>query len=761
MPTPRFAPSQAALPALVALMAWVTLPLVRSGRAFTLLQPDLSLWQRPDGAPWVVLVLLALLFAFSVTPLAGRWTVVRRAEGLTVGAAIVLALSLVWLFSSGVSFGVGWLLTVLAVLVVAGCGLSEAGWVRSDPFIASSILFVIVFVFLFIVFPLAMVLRSALVIDGRLSVAQFQRTLRSPLFFLLNNTFSDRNEGLLVVVWGAVGAVANGLYAYWRTRTKPTTPDNTDTTASLITETSTSTTTRVIVTCLRASLWGLALGILAGVLRYGRGALPTSLLIVAIVAPSCTLLGLAFALLGQRTRAPWLTRLLDVVGLLPIITPPFVLSFAMIFLLGRRGVVTFQLLGISSNAVYGIVGVSLAQILAFTPVSYLLLRGQLSALNPALEEAAQSLGAHPRYVLRTVTWPLLRPGLAAAFLLSMIESLADFGNPIILGGNRNYLATEVFLSLTGRYNQNEAAVYGVMLLGLVFLAFFLQQRFVGGASFITVTGKPSSGRFVRLPKVLELPLIMLFVLWFILIAALYGAILLGSVTRLWGVDYSFTWQHYRDFMTAGLPVLRYTLTVAAVSAVPAMLLGFLVAYLVVRQRFWGRRFVEFGSLLSFATPGTVMGVAYILAFNRAPWLLTASATIIVLALVFRNMPVSIRAAVAGLAQIDPSLEEASTMLRARSPYTLRRVVLPLLLNTLVTGLIFAFVSAVTAVSQVIFLVSPGNQLATVLLLGWIEQGQLGRGAAMGSILIVSMLLLILSVLALARRLAANLNPSSA
>ena len=214
LPTPRFAPSQAALPALVALIAWTTLPLVRTGRAFALLQADLSLWQRLDGEPWVVLVLLALLFVFSVTPLVGRWTVVRRAEGLTVGAAIVLALSLVWLFSSGVSFGLGWLLAVLAVLVVAGCSLSEAGWVRSDPFIASAILFVIVFVFLFIVFPLAMVLRSAVVTDGRLSVAQFQQTLQSPLFFLLNNSFTERNEGLLVALWGVAGAVANGLYAF-------------------------------------------------------------------------------------------------------------------------------------------------------------------------------------------------------------------------------------------------------------------------------------------------------------------------------------------------------------------------------------------------------------------------------------------------------------------------------------------------------------------------------------------------------------------
>ncbi|MEX1333762.1 MAG: ABC transporter permease subunit, partial [Candidatus Limnocylindrales bacterium] len=180
--------------------------------------------------------------------------------------------------------------------------------------------------------------------------------------------------------------------------------------------------------------------------------------------------------------------------------------------------------------------------------------------------------------------------------------------------------------------------------------------------------------------------------------------------------------------------------------------GFLVAYLVARQHFFGRRFVEFGSLLSFATPGTVMGVAYIFAFNTGPVLLTASATIIVIALVFRNMPVAIRAAVAGLAQIDPSLEEASTMLRAKSFTTMRRVLFPLLINTLVTGLIFAFVRAMTAVSQVIFLVSPGNQFATVLLLGWVDQGQLGRAAAMGTILIVSLLLVIVVVLQVARML---------
>jgi iron(III) transport system permease protein len=236
------------------------------------------------------------------------------------------------------------------------------------------------------------------------------------------------------------------------------------------------------------------------------------------------------------------------------------------------------------------------------------------------------------------------------------------------------------------------------------------------------------------------------------VAALYVSIVFGSFTQLWGVNYTLTLKHYRDFMRAGWPVFLYTARVAAISALPAMLIGFLVAYLVSRQKFFGRRFIEIGSLLSFATPGTVMGVAYIFAFNTGPWLLTASAVIIIIALVFRNMPVAIRATVSGLAQIDPSLEEASTMLRARSLTTLRRILFPLLINTLITGLIFAFVSAMTAVSQVIFLVSPGNQLATVLMLGWIEQGQLGRGAAMGTVLIISLLALILLLLGAARLL---------
>lgn len=712
--------SGAWLPAALALVAFFTLPYTRPARPF--LNFDVQTYGMDLGSPFVWLVAAAALAVLVISFLRLKITV--RADLITGLAAVGFLSGTGWLLATSEPFGLGAVLSLAALILVMGNGLSESGRVQGDAFIASSILLVSVFVILFIIYPLFMVLRQAFVVRGEFTLDQFRTTLSHPLFLFLNNPRTELNELHATLWWAAGGAGLTALLAVIR-RTG-------------------------IMKILLWAVLGFVFGFAVGMMLYGRGAVPTSLLVLAIVAPATTLLGLFFALLGQRSRFRPVKGSLDLISLLPIITPPFILAFAMIFLLGRRGIITYQLFGASTNDIYGVLGVSIAQILAFTPVAYLLLRGSLSALNPALEEAAQTLGAGRWHVLRSITWPLVRPGLAAAALLSIIESLADFGNPIVLGGDRNYLATEVYLSLTGRFNPHEAAVYGTVLLLFVLSAFFLQQWWLGGSSFVTVTGKPASGSVVRMPPALEWILIGLLAVWTIFVAALYFSIVFGSFTQLWGVNYTLTLQHYRDFLNAGLPVFLYSLRVSAISAVPALLLGFLVAYLVSRQRFFGRRFIEIGSLLSFATPGTVMGVAYVFAFNTGPWLLTASAVIIIIALVFRNMPVAIRAAVSGLAQIDPSLEEASTMLRARSFTTLRRVLFPLLVNTLVTGLIYAFVSGVTAVSQVIFLVSPGNQLSTVLMLGWIEQGQLGRGAAMGTVLIISMLAVILLMLLTAR-----------
>jgi iron(III) transport system permease protein len=712
--------SRAWIPALLATIGFLSLSFGRPDRDFFTLDPALRPWALSSVWVWLVLVAALVALTLALTPL--RTTL--RGDGLTLAGGIGVLSGAGWLIASGTPFGMGALVSLLSLVVVAGFGLSASGRIQSDAFVASSILFVSLFIVLFILFPLLNVLRTALFVDGVFTLDKVQKVLNSPLFMFAENPYTERSELTLMGFFALGGTVLTVVWSLLRRQG--------------------------LWRVLLASGLGASGGFLVGFLVYGKGALPSSLLLATIVAFASTAFGLAFALLGQRTRFRVVRRSLGAVSLLPIITPPFILAFAMIFLFGRRGLVSHELLGLSTNAIFGIIGVSLAQILAFTPVAYLVIRGSVASLDPALEEASQTLGADRWTLFRTITWPLLRPALANAFLLTVIESFADFGNPLILGGDRSYLATEVFSAFAARFDPNEAAVYGSVLLLLVLLVFFAQRWWLGQDSFVTVTGKPSSGRLAPLPLGLELVLLAAFTLWTLLVLALYFSIVYGSFVQLWGINNTLTLKNYQDFLNAGLPVFLYTARIAAISAVPAALLGFLIAYLVVRQRFFGRAFIEFGSMLSFATPGTVMGVAYILAFNTGPWLLTASSAIITIAFVFRTMPVAIRGGVAGLAQIAPSLEEASTTLRAASSTTLRRILVPLLIVPLIGGLIFAFVRAMTAISQVIFLVSPGNMLATVLLLGWVEQGQLGRAAAMGSVLIVSMLTVILLLMLLTR-----------
>jgi iron(III) transport system permease protein len=224
---------------------------------------------------------------------------------------------------------------------------------------------------------------------------------------------------------------------------------------------------------------------------------------------------------------------------------------------------------------------------------------------------------------------------------------------------------------------------------------------------------------------------------------LYGSVAVGSVTKLWGFDYTLTWDHFKGLSPTGWQTVRTTTWLSAISAIPSTAVGLIIGYLVTRFAFPGRNLLEFTSMLSFATPGTVMGIAYILAFNQGALLLTGTELILVFAFVFRNMPVALRAGVAAIHQIDRSLEEASTMLRAGSATTFRRIVLPLVRAAILSGLVFSFVRAMTAISQVIFLITPSTNLATTQILAYVNYGTVGLGAALSWVLVVFMAVVIM------------------
>lgn len=499
-----------------------------------------------------------------------------------------------------------------------------------------------------------------------------------------------------------------------------------------------------------STLWSL--GCFQG--QRSCGVFWNSIILATIVGFTTTALGLAFALLSQRTAFP-AKPLLKLIAVLPVITPPFVIGLVIILLFGRNGAVTLLLessLGIPpSRWIYGLTGLVLVQTLAFAPIAFMVLIGVVQGVSPSMEEAAQTLRASRWRVFTTVTLPLIRPGLANAFLIGFVESLADFGNPLVLAGNFNVLSTQIFFAIVGAQSDpGRAAALSIVLLVMCLGAFFVQNVWLGKRSYTTVAGKGDSGVHTVLPRRAQWLIYGTAVPWMIFTLIVYAMIVVGGFVENFGRDNSFTLKHYvitfgiewgqHGMVWAGRAwnSLWTTLQLSAIAAPLTAGIGLLTAYLLTRQEFHGKKAFEFTTMLSFAIPGTVIGVSYIIAFNVPPIELTGTGIILVICFVFRNMPVAIRAGIATLSQIDKSLDECSLTLRHGSFATLRRVIVPLLRPAIVAALVYSFVRAITSVSAVIFLVSAEYNLATAYIVNRVEVSDYGVAIAYSSALVVIM-----------------------
>ena len=581
-------------------------------------------------------------------------------------------------------FGMGWgaLLVAGAFLFLMTSGFAARGAVGGDEFVVGSIGFVIAVVGIFIFMPIMQMLASAFVTqDGAFSPAAF-----------LAKFFSARLWSLDCLAGGRCGVAWNSLF----------------------------------------------LAVIVGVLT--------------------TLLGLCFALVVTRTgfRYGGVLRALTV---LPIITPPFVIGLAIILLFGLSGVVTQSFAWLfdvqPTRWVYGLPGLVIAQVLAFTPIAFLVMIGVVEGVSPSMEEAAQTLRANRWQTFITVSLPLMRPGLANAFLLGFIESMADFGNPLVLSGNYDVLSTELFFAIVGaQYDQAQAAILSLVLLFFTLAAFYAQRFWLGRKSYTTVSGKGDAGVHPHLPPRLRNVIYAIAAFWTAFTVFIYLTILYGSFVKLWGVDFSLTLQHYVQAFAVGWNEFGVhfrgsawnsfftTLQVALISAPLTAAIGLLTAYLLVRQNFAGKQAFEFGTMLSFAIPGTVIGVSYVIAFNVPPIELTGTGLILVISFIFRNMPVGVRAGVASMSQLDRSLDESSLTLGASSWATFRRIILPLLRPAILAALVYSFVRAMTAISAIIFLVSAEYDMSTSYIVGRVENNEYGIAIAYSTVLILVMLAVI-------------------
>ncbi|NUQ04627.1 MAG: iron ABC transporter permease [Anaerolineae bacterium] len=480
-----------------------------------------------------------------------------------------------------------------------------------------------------------------------------------------------------------------------------------------------------------------------------------TLVMGTVVGVVGTAVGFLFAFVQVRLRVPF-KRLIHLIALVPVISPPFAVATAVIVLFGRSGTISRGVFGVRYD-IYGLDGLTLVMSLSFFTVAYLNLRGMMEALDPALDEAATNLGANKWRIFRTVTLPMLLPGVASSFLLLFVEAIADLGNPLVLGGNYEVLATRIYVTIIGLYETTGAAVLSIILLVPSLTVFMIQRYWIGRIRVVSVTGKPSGT-----PQTIDHPLVRwgLYAVVLVvcaLIVLIYGTIITGAFVQVPGVRWDFTLDHF-DFVINGIgsQAMRDTSALSALATPIAGLIGMIIAYLVVRKEFLGRNLLDFGTMLGIAVPGTIIGIGYILMFN-APLVvggvtlipkltggqgIFGGALAIILVYIIRSAPAALRTGTAALSQIDPSIEEASFSLGADSARTFRRITLPLIRPAFLAGLIYAFARSMTTISAIVFLTTPQTKIMTQQILNEVENGRYGNAFAYCVILIVIVLVAI-------------------
>lgn len=476
-----------------------------------------------------------------------------------------------------------------------------------------------------------------------------------------------------------------------------------------------------------------------------RTAFGNTLVLGVITGLASTLIGLLFAYVEVyvKVRTKILEKLFAVVSMLPVVSPPFVLSLSMIMLFGRSGLITRTLLGIYDSNVYGLKGIAIVQTLTFFPVCYLMLKGLLKNIDPSLEEATRDMGAGRWKVFTSVTLPLLLPGLGNAFLVTFIESVADFANPMLIGGSYDTLATTIYLQVTGAYDSTGAAAMSVVLLSLTLILFLIQKYYLEKKTAATLTGKASRARMPITDKSVTVPLTIFCGLAAAFVVLMYIMVPFGALFTLWGRDYSLSLKWFQYMLkTSGLKAFKDSFVLSLIAAPLTALLSMIISYLVVKRKFRSKGFIEFVSMLAMAVPGTVLGIGYIRGFANGLFRsgimsgLYGTGLILIIVFIVRSLPTGTRSGISALRQIDASIEESAYDMGANSAKVFFTVTLPLIKDSFFSGLVTAFVRSITAISAIILLVTPQFLLITCQINEQAEKGNYGVACAYATVLIL-------------------------
>ena len=310
----------------------------------------------------------------------------------------------------------------------------------------------------------------------------------------------------------------------------------------------------------------------------------------------------------------------------------------------------------------------------------------------------------------------------------------------MLAGDYNVLSVSAYLQIVGLFDLKTGSFIALSILLPCMLAYLIQNYWVSKRSFVTVTGKATGTVELIGEKKIVVPLFVILLLMTLFTILMYGTVVYVSFVKTWGVDWSMTLDSYQFIFKRGARAIKDTLLLSSVATPLSALLGMLIAFLLVRKNFFGKRLMSAASIIPFAVPGIALGIGYVAAFNTRPIQLTGTALIIIVAMVFRTLSIGVETGSNSLRQVDPSIEEAAVILGAGNAKTFFSVSLPIMKSALFSGLLNSFIRSMTSVSAVIFLVSVNWNLLTVNILSEIESNRLGAASAYCVALMVMVIL---------------------
>ena len=465
-------------------------------------------------------------------------------------------------------------------------------------------------------------------------------------------------------------------------------------------------------------------------------------------------LAVPMAFIVARVAIPLRSLVLGL-SVIPLIAPPFIGAYAWIILLGNNGIITQLVatyLGLKLPTIYGAFGVTVALALSYIPYLFLIVQGALAASDPTIEEAATITGASRLRIIRTVTLPMAAPAIAAGMLIVFIKAMGDFGVPSILGGEFQVLPTLLYYQIHGFFNLNAGSAIALVNVLLTVAALAL-LKYVSRRDITTVTGtsraaERATGLLARVSGNAYL--------WFVLLLALLpqAMVALYSFSLRWGdtlLPSAYGFDNYRDVAAEALVTMGNSVIVAGAATLVCVVFGTLAAYSMLRGRAAARWAIDLTVMVPFVLPGIVVGVAYLATFNDGPLVLTGTATILVMAYFTRRVAFIFRAAVSAIGQIDPRIEEASTVCGASWLVTMRRVTLPLIAPGLLAGAVLVFATLIGEISATVLLYSANWKPISIAIYERVLGNELARASALGTLCNLATLALVLVASRLAGR----------